>query len=58
PLWGAHDLETTAVITAFQRHFRPERCDGRADPETARRIAAVAALARADVPLRPAGRRG
>ena len=33
-----------SILTAFQRHFRPERCDGLLDEETARRIAAVAAL--------------
>jgi len=36
--------ETEAVIAAFQRHFRPERCDGALDLETARRIARIAAL--------------
>jgi N-acetylmuramoyl-L-alanine amidase len=29
-----YDEATTAVVTAFQRHFRPERVDGRADPST------------------------
>ena len=34
-----------AAVTAFQRHFYPERLDGIADPATLRRLAAVAALA-------------
>ena len=34
------DAETEAVVTAFQRHFRPERVDGAADAST------VATLAR------------
>jgi len=32
------------LILAFQRHFRPERVDGRADRETAARLAALLAL--------------
>jgi N-acetylmuramoyl-L-alanine amidase len=40
---GKKDAETTQVIAAFQRHFRPERCDGNADLETRTRIAIVAA---------------
>jgi N-acetylmuramoyl-L-alanine amidase len=28
------DVETEAVVRAFQRHFRPERVDGVADPST------------------------
>jgi N-acetylmuramoyl-L-alanine amidase len=36
-----------AALVAFQRRFRPARCDGRLDPETASRIAEVrAAFAR------------
>ena len=31
----------SAVLTAFQRRFRPSRCDGRLDRETMARIAAV-----------------
>ena len=31
-----------AVVTAFQRHWRPERCDGALDEETARRIFVLA----------------
>jgi len=33
----------TAVVTAFQRRFRPERWDGRLDAETAQRLAEVRA---------------
>src|SRR5438105_4753410 len=31
------------VVTAFQRRFRPEICDGRLDAETARRLSEVRA---------------
>jgi len=31
---GEFDATTSAVVTAFQRHFRPERVDGVADPST------------------------
>lgn len=36
---GRYDPATTAVVTAFQRHFRPARIDGVADPETRGRLA-------------------
>jgi len=36
---GRLDTTTTAVITAFQRHWRPGNCDGALDAETARHIA-------------------
>jgi N-acetylmuramoyl-L-alanine amidase len=36
--------DAAAVLTAFQRHFRPARCDGLADDETRSVIAALAAL--------------
>jgi N-acetylmuramoyl-L-alanine amidase len=39
---GALDAATTAAVLAFQRHFRPERCDGVLDTETNRRIAICA----------------
>ncbi|HXR87127.1 MAG TPA: N-acetylmuramoyl-L-alanine amidase [Stellaceae bacterium] len=42
PQSGAQDAATTAAILAFQRHFRPERCDGVLDIETSRRIAICA----------------
>jgi N-acetylmuramoyl-L-alanine amidase len=44
PETGILDAETRAVITAFQRHFRPARCDGDIDAETAQRIARLAAI--------------
>ncbi|MBV8769248.1 MAG: N-acetylmuramoyl-L-alanine amidase [Hyphomicrobiales bacterium] len=31
---GSYGLETQQVVAAFQRHFRPERVDGLADPST------------------------
>jgi N-acetylmuramoyl-L-alanine amidase len=31
---GIYDAQTEAVVTAFQRHFRPERVDGIADVST------------------------
>ena len=31
---GSYDEATRDVITAFQRHFRPARVDGIADPST------------------------
>jgi N-acetylmuramoyl-L-alanine amidase len=40
-LGGVFDETTAAVVTAFQRHFRQERVDGRADPST---IATLRAL--------------
>jgi N-acetylmuramoyl-L-alanine amidase len=43
PQTGLLDAETAAAITAFQRHYRPERCDGVADPETCHRIVTLAA---------------
>src|SRR5216683_3107007 len=43
PRTGTEDAATAQVIAAFQRHFRPSRCDGKSDPETRQRIAALAA---------------
>ncbi len=40
PQSGAQDAITTGAILAFQRHFRPERCDGVLDVETSRHITA------------------
>jgi N-acetylmuramoyl-L-alanine amidase len=34
PVTGMFDRHTAAVVTAFQRHFRPARCDGRFDLST------------------------
>jgi N-acetylmuramoyl-L-alanine amidase len=42
---GQLDDAARAVVTAFQRHYRPARCDGALDPETAARIAVMAAAA-------------
>ncbi len=42
PESGVLDPETSAVIAAFQRHFRPSRCDGVPDLETRARIAVLA----------------
>lgn len=44
---AAMDERTVAVVTAFQRRFRPERVDGVLDEETAALIAEVAALSEA-----------
>jgi N-acetylmuramoyl-L-alanine amidase len=44
PQSGALDAETRVVVAAFQRHFRPARCDGISDAATRQRIAAVASL--------------
>jgi N-acetylmuramoyl-L-alanine amidase len=33
-LTGVYDGQTQKVVGAFQRHFRPERVDGEADPST------------------------
>jgi N-acetylmuramoyl-L-alanine amidase len=35
---GKFDAHTTAVVTAFQRHWRPEKVDGIADGETRARL--------------------
>jgi N-acetylmuramoyl-L-alanine amidase len=34
PISGDYDRRTEAVVAAFQRHFRPLRCDGRLDLST------------------------
>lgn len=41
---GTMDVPTRAVVTAFQRHFRPSRVDGVADGETAALAAALAGI--------------
>ena len=38
---GVYGAETAAVVTAFQRHFRPARVDGVADGETVARLSAL-----------------
>ena len=35
---GAFDATTAAVVTAFQRHFRPQTIAGVADPDTVQRL--------------------
>jgi N-acetylmuramoyl-L-alanine amidase len=35
---GVYDIPTAQVVIAFQRHFRPERIDGRADLSTIRTL--------------------
>jgi len=41
---GYDVADFTAALKAFQRHFRPERVNGRIDPETARRVVGMGAL--------------
>ena len=51
---GRYDPATTEVVAAFQRHFRPARIDGIADPSTIltlRRL--LAARDRAAAPNQP-----
>ena len=43
---GRYDAATTAVVTAFQRHWRPARVDGAADGETRARLMALLRVAR------------
>src|SRR5262249_1301890 len=38
PATGIHDELTVFVVTAFQRHFRPARVDGRIDRSTVRTL--------------------
>jgi N-acetylmuramoyl-L-alanine amidase len=45
PPSGTFDADTTAVVRAFQRHWRPERVDGLADGETRARLIALLRLA-------------
>lgn len=42
---GRFDGDTTAVVRAFQRHWRPERVDGVADGETRARLIALLGVA-------------
>jgi N-acetylmuramoyl-L-alanine amidase len=41
---GVLDAATVHAITAFQRHFRPDRVDGRIDADTAARLQTLVAL--------------
>ena len=43
---GFYGAVTSAVVTAFQRHFRPARVDGLADGETMARLVALVDAAR------------
>lgn len=49
PPSGRYDAITAAVVTAFQRHWRQERVDGRADGETRARLIDLLRLAMADL---------
>lgn len=41
---GRYGVATAAVVTAFQRHYRPATVDGVADPETRAMLAGLASL--------------
>jgi N-acetylmuramoyl-L-alanine amidase len=43
PVTGVYDAATVDVVTAFQRHFRPARCDGIADESTTATLRALLA---------------
>ena len=45
---GNYDPETSAVIRAFQRHWRPEKVDGVADGETRARLMGLLQMASAE----------
>jgi N-acetylmuramoyl-L-alanine amidase len=38
---GIYDRQTRQVVTAFQRHFRPDLIDGEADDSTAATLKAL-----------------
>lgn len=44
PVTGVMDEKTKAVVTAFQRHFRPGCIDGRLDSETLAQLTALSEL--------------
>jgi N-acetylmuramoyl-L-alanine amidase len=48
---GVYDDLTEAVVTAFQRHFRPARVDGVADCSTVQTLHSLLAARRADAPF-------
>ncbi len=50
PRTGQYDSGTMDVVTAFQRHFRPERVDGLADPSTIATLQALLDSRPADAP--------
>jgi len=52
------DVPLPLLLAAFQRHWRPERVDGRADLGTLRRLSAVARLVEAAAPEAGLGARG
>jgi N-acetylmuramoyl-L-alanine amidase len=41
---GRYDVPTREVVTAFQRHYRPERVDGIADQSTLKTLHALLAM--------------
>jgi N-acetylmuramoyl-L-alanine amidase len=45
---GKYDADTEVVVTAFQRHWRPERVDGIADGQTRARLVRLLRLAAED----------
>ena len=47
--WGYETADPSAALRAFQRHFRPSRCDGRADDETVGLLTALLSIANKDV---------
>jgi N-acetylmuramoyl-L-alanine amidase len=51
---GIFDSATQLVVTAFQRHFRPARVDGIADPSTLATLKALLAIRASDIPASPA----
>jgi N-acetylmuramoyl-L-alanine amidase len=47
---GTYDAKTTIVVSAFQRHWRPDLFDGRADGETRARLMALLRLRALETP--------
>jgi N-acetylmuramoyl-L-alanine amidase len=45
PTTGRFDEADAIIVRAFQRHWRPERCDGVADGETRARLMSLLRLA-------------
>jgi N-acetylmuramoyl-L-alanine amidase len=59
PVTGEYDTTTVEVVTAFQRHFRPERVDGIADRSTLTTLQALLAnLSSSALPRPTLARRG